>query len=1061
MSEPSENRSELDEYGVWIKTPHEAKGAQADPAEDFSDFSFPGLSLEDSAAEIPEPASEMQDEKTAAQDIEVEDIQPEDAAEATFVDQAEIPAETEAAEEPVPAEETAIAGEIASVFSEPAAEAPDGDIDLSSFMDSGPSQGDGDIDLSAFMGDDSAPSAFGDGDIDLDAFMGGESFAGEKEEQAEIEEADPLDIDLDFEETDVEFQDSGSEGLSDSPQEFEELPPAEEIPEDAFSESFSVQEAPSFSPEPAPSPASSFSDEEIDLSDFGFDDNSDNQNPILGDGKEKKAQAGPVDYEMTVDIEDDSEPEEKTESKPVAEHSGDEDILVDISRDAESAEQKEQETDLSSPDDSFDIDSIFNSIEDESGQPAGFAESAQETAAEEPPHEAETAVQDIDVEDIQPEDAAQADTVDQAEIPEEAEPVTEPEETASEEEPSFQADTVSEDLVTDESDEAIPLDDFMGEEGFTDGGPGVTGPYNEDGTPIQRAEEKESSEPEQEEQAAAAETDGTEEISSCQDETVTEEEPEADFEPPVLPENEEPEADNQAEQDTQELEEIHVLPEEPENQPAETEEALPQPDIFEERTEKKEDIEVDKQEIADVSDYLDEGPDYDMTGVTVSLDELENISDVPPEEAEMPKTIPDTFEEEAASLTEEIQEERKKQTYSVFRRSESSSAGQVDMAESKPESKAENESQQPAAETDSQAETAQENRSTDSILEKIASELSSLKSQINGLKDEFEELKKNGIPAEQAAVPAEEPEEAPHVQEEAEQEPEAVPQELEEAEQDLEANPQALEAPQEAEAAPGDSGFFNSTDDDDTIALSGDELSNILSSAEFTSHDAENLDAPAEEPEEAEQLEEFEEPVIQESSFEEDAPAEEEITVPAAEDNAEAVPEDAAEPVQEEENSGIITDEDIPSPTLESLDLPTIIENEEEPLTEDNIEYLTSEAAPETEEAEEEENLETGISEQPVESVFSNWNASPETEPEETDSVSEPEMQEPAKTEEAAPEEADRSSCIPSDMKAEIKSVLAYMDQLLENLPEEKIAEFAQSEQFETYKKLFAELGLS
>ena len=35
------------------------------------------------------------------------------------------------------------------------------------------------------------------------------------------------------------------------------------------------------------------------------------------------------------------------------------------------------------------------------------------------------------------------------------------------------------------------------------------------------------------------------------------------------------------------------------------------------------------------------------------------------------------------------------------------------------------------------------------------------------------------------------------------------------------------------------------------------------------------------------------------------------------------------------------------------------------------------------------------------------------------------------------------------------------MDQLLENLPEEKIMEFAKSEQFVTYKKLFAELGLS
>lgn len=58
-------------------------------------------------------------------------------------------------------------------------------------------------------------------------------------------------------------------------------------------------------------------------------------------------------------------------------------------------------------------------------------------------------------------------------------------------------------------------------------------------------------------------------------------------------------------------------------------------------------------------------------------------------------------------------------------------------------------------------------------------------------------------------------------------------------------------------------------------------------------------------------------------------------------------------------------------------------------------------------------------------------------------------------------ETRDQDSEIPNSLKNEIKSVLLYMDQLLENLPEEKIVEFAQSEQFNTYKKLFAELGLS
>ena len=50
---------------------------------------------------------------------------------------------------------------------------------------------------------------------------------------------------------------------------------------------------------------------------------------------------------------------------------------------------------------------------------------------------------------------------------------------------------------------------------------------------------------------------------------------------------------------------------------------------------------------------------------------------------------------------------------------------------------------------------------------------------------------------------------------------------------------------------------------------------------------------------------------------------------------------------------------------------------------------------------------------------------------------------------------------IPENLKNDIKSVLVYMDQLLDSLPEEKIAEFARSEHFELYKKLFTELGLS
>lgn len=57
--------------------------------------------------------------------------------------------------------------------------------------------------------------------------------------------------------------------------------------------------------------------------------------------------------------------------------------------------------------------------------------------------------------------------------------------------------------------------------------------------------------------------------------------------------------------------------------------------------------------------------------------------------------------------------------------------------------------------------------------------------------------------------------------------------------------------------------------------------------------------------------------------------------------------------------------------------------------------------------------------------------------------------------------EQEETESVNSDLKKDIKSVLLYMDQLLENLPEEKIIEFAKSDEFTTYKKLFSELGLS
>jgi hypothetical protein len=49
---------------------------------------------------------------------------------------------------------------------------------------------------------------------------------------------------------------------------------------------------------------------------------------------------------------------------------------------------------------------------------------------------------------------------------------------------------------------------------------------------------------------------------------------------------------------------------------------------------------------------------------------------------------------------------------------------------------------------------------------------------------------------------------------------------------------------------------------------------------------------------------------------------------------------------------------------------------------------------------------------------------------------------------------------VPPAIKMELRDVLAYMDKLLEALPEEKINEFAQSEHYATYKQLIEELGI-
>lgn len=239
--------------------------------------------------------------------------------------------------------------------------------------------------------------------------------------------------------------------------------------------------------------------------------------------------------------------------------------------------------------------------------------------------------------------------------------------------------------------------------------------------------------------------------------------------------------------------------------------------------------------------------------------------------------------------------------------------------------------------------------------------------------------------------------------------------------------------------------------------------------------------------------------VYSESEESEESPLEEpvapQVNEPEKELDIEALKTEALEEFDEPE---VVENDDIENESSVEVEyVPATggdpFANEEKPeLTEDNIEFLKED---------EDEKIEPGISEEPVTKVFNGWEnpdntdeaiseeeavaeSAGATEVAEAETVAEEpalEASEPEVADEvpgasglsaaalassgddtSTSEETDApAEAIPEELKEEIKTVLSYMDQLLENLPEEKIEEFARSEQFSTYKKLFKELGLS
>jgi hypothetical protein len=308
-----------------------------------------------------------------------------------------------------------------------------------------------------------------------------------------------------------------------------------------------------------------------------------------------------------------------------------------------------------------------------------------------------------------------------------------------------------------------------------------------------------------------------------------------------------------------------------------------------------------------------------------------------------------------------------------------------------------------------------------------------------------------------------------------------------------------------AGAAPG----FFSEEEDDSIALTGDELDNILNTAEIT-EERPGAASPVEDlqiTELPEAAEELAEPVLPEAVEELAEPAlpeaVEELTEPALSEAAEDL--ELLEPgsLSAEPEKVEIELEQKPAPVDLELggmteELPAGPDLELEELEENGAAELVLEEPAETAAQAAESVLEEAApaEELSLEELSGEPAEKPAAEPAELAAAAEPlelveelpdlslaeeqaapaEAAEPVElelTEEAAAEplaelpaesptgaKPAAEEPLPEDLREDVKSVLSYLDQLLEALPEEKIKQFAQSEYFGVYKRLFEELGL-
>jgi len=271
-------------------------------------------------------------------------------------------------------------------------------------------------------------------------------------------------------------------------------------------------------------------------------------------------------------------------------------------------------------------------------------------------------------------------------------------------------------------------------------------------------------------------------------------------------------------------------------------------------------------------------------------------------------------------------------------------------------------------------------------------------------------------------------------------------------------------------------GFFNDDDGDETIALTGDELNNILITADFTE---ENTEKDYEIPE---TLDEIDEAFLDDDNLEKDTKDEPEVF--ADDDLLNAVePEhinDLTDDISYLDEDVELHTEDEPDEKIEEIEIEDFLSDDtKEPALEDHNldESGTDEGGilddfdmPITElELPDGQSIPLGDEYSGFEAITEKIEEGRDEASDFEDAVFSPEeLDQAAKdiprlelNESAAEEQKVQTETLPIHLKDEIKSVLTYMDQLLESLPEEKIEEFAKSEYFDTYKRLFDELGIS